>query len=89
MAILVTLGTRLAAAGHERAESVHVQSVADAAAIAGVLGSRVGAESIAVANGARLEIFEVTSSPALPGSIVRVVVATDTARASAWATDGG
>lgn len=65
-----------------------VQLIADAAALAGVLGSRRGAEEIVAVNDAVLVSFEESRS-ATGGSTVHVIVSVEGASSSAWASDAG
>lgn len=65
-----------------------VQSIADAVALAGVMGSRRGAEEIAAVNDAVLVSFLERRS-ATGGSTIHVIVSVEGASSSAWASDAG
>lgn len=64
------------------------RSVADAVALAGLIGDRTLAERIAAANGAQLVEFDVRRS-LTQGDTVHVVVDLGGRIANAWATDAG
>ncbi len=79
LAFLLVAAVVLAGLGDRVVSRARAQSAADAAALAGVVEGRAGAEELARANQARLETFEQS------GSIVRVVVEHDGMRAEATA----
>ena len=79
ISFLLVAAVVLAGLGDRVVSRARAQSAADAAALAGVVEGRAGAEELARANQARLETFEQS------GSFVRVVVEHDGMRAEATA----
>jgi hypothetical protein len=92
MAILVMISlsvtAHVAALGRTASRKAQAQSIADATALAGVLGSRPMAEQIARMNGADLVLFEDGREMMSEGSLIHVVVGISGRQASAWASDG-
>jgi hypothetical protein len=92
MAVLAIGGSfaiRLSDLGHSLVGSARAQSVADATALSGVVGSRAESERIAVENGAVLVRYEESDSTSTAGSTVHVTIELDGRRADAWASDEG
>lgn len=93
MIAVITLSAMLAlelwSFAQETTDGLRAQSLADAAALAAVVGSRSMAENITGENGGDL-IECVESSPeTLAGSTVRVTIELNGHRATAWASDEG
>ncbi len=93
MACAVSVAVHLASLGSAMVDTWRIRSVADATALAGVVGGREVAERIARENGTTLVVFEVDGGTASAGpaqndsGTVRVVVESGSGRASAWASN--
>ena len=88
-AIALSSAFLIADAGQSMVNRAKAEAVADAAALAGALGSKADAERIARSNGAQLVSFDrITESPQ-GGSIARAAIFLDGSTAVAWASDGG
>ena len=90
MCAVLALGSTLASGvfefGRDRVASAEAQSIADAVALAGVLGGRLESDRIAAANGAEVVTF--LESSATGGSTVLVVIDTGSHEARARASNG-
>lgn len=89
LSIGASLAVHLSDLGHSFVLSARAQSIADAAALAGVHGSRSESEHIVLENGALLVQYEVSNTTLGMGSTVRVTIELDGRRADAWASDEG
>lgn len=89
LAIGGSLAVHLNGLGHFLVESSRAQSVADATALAGVLGSRSESARIALENGAFLVGYVENQPTSDAGSTVHVTIELDGRRADAWASDEG
>ena len=87
IAIALSSAAVIAEAGQSMANRALAQAVADAAALAGALGSRPDAERIAQSNGAALVSFDRSIDLPRGGSTVRAVIALDGSMAVSWASD--
>lgn len=86
--ISLSVTAHIAALGRTASRESQAQAIADATALAGVLGSRPMAEQIARMNGAELVVFEDSREVTSGGSEIHVVVDIGDRQASAWASDG-
>lgn len=87
VAIALSFAVRVGVLGNSAVHLSTLQSVADATALAGVIGSRAAAESIAGANSATLVHFRESPPDAFGRSEVHVIVEMDGRRADARASD--
>lgn len=87
--VALSMMMHVAHVGRATVRAATAQSIADATALAGVVGSHRAAEMLARANAATLIEFDVQDADPSDGSVVHVIIAFEGRRASAWASDAG